>query len=466
MLRVAHLQVLTTPYLPIERLADQHLAAVTALGAAVPGIDTPERLHELLRPAVERGHFRPSEEEQLRTWFARFLTVRQGLWEVMEEAAGALDRNVERITSRDHWEEFLVAYAAACWVVRLDRLLVEDVATDRLVQRKLNEAGPKYRIPRKQFTAVFKSLADPANAVRMEEAMNTALAGAAAFETFSIDEPFGKLAQQLPDLEKALDRSLSRYLSLLFRYRLHSFRRRSASANRQTSLSFLEASGRAVAELRDHWARRRIDQKVRRDLAGILLPGDVLITRQERAFSNLFLPGYWPHAALYIGLASDRARLGVEIEAARAERWTGEKCVLEALKDGVRFRPLSETLAIDAVTILRPKLEDEQIALAISRAIQHEGKLYNFDFDFFHSERLVCTEVVYRAYDGVGDLEIPLTTRAGRPTLAAEDLLDLALAGRGFDPVAIFGAISCPKRTVIQDDRVPKLLAASYSPAG
>ena len=32
-----------------------------------------------------------------------------------------------------------------------------------------------------------------------------------------------------------------------------------------------------------------------------LCPGDVLITRKEFALTNYFLPGFWPHAALYVG---------------------------------------------------------------------------------------------------------------------------------------------------------------------
>ena len=74
--------------------------------------------------------------------------------------------------------------------------------------------------------------------------------------------------------------------------------------------------------------------------------------------------------------------------------------------------------------------------------------MYNFDFDFFRGDRLVCTEVIYRGFDGLGDLQIELSERAGRPTLSAEDLLDLALERRGFEPVAVYGAASCPDRLV------------------
>ncbi|MBZ0112501.1 MAG: hypothetical protein K8J08_08580 [Thermoanaerobaculia bacterium] len=446
----------------IVRLGEQHLAAFTALGAAIPGIDAPEELETLCRPAIDRGHFRPAEDEALRLWFARFLTVRQGLWEVMEESSSTLDHDVEKIRGKQQWEEFLVAFAAACLVVRLDRLLIERVATHRLVQRKLNEAAADHRIPRKQFTAIFKSLVDPRNAWRMDEAMRSLDQGRDALETFTDADPFRRLVEQLPELERHLDRSRSNYLGRLFRYRLHSLRRRGASANQQTSLSFLEASGRLIAALRDHWRTRQVTPRVRQRLRELLRPGDVLVTRQEGAFSNLFLPGYWPHAALYVGSTNDRERLGIAIDAERQSRWSDPNCVLEALKDGVRFRPLEETLAVDAVAVLRPQLDETAIARAIERAVRHEGKLYNFDFDFFHADRLVCTEVVYRAFDGEGPLEIPLTQRAGRPTLAAEDLLDLALDRRGFEPVAIYGAKSCPRHQVVHDNRVPWLLASSY----
>ena len=75
--------------------------------------------------------------------------------------------------------------------------------------------------------------------------------------------------------------------------------------------------------------------------SALLQPGDVLITRHDHAFTNLFLPGYWPHAALYVGSEGDRERMGVSLDAERAARWRGDRRVLEALKDGVLFRPSS-----------------------------------------------------------------------------------------------------------------------------
>jgi len=205
----------------------------------------------------------------------------------------------------------------------------------------------------------------------------------------------------------------------------------------------------------------RVDDEVRRRLEALLRPGDVIVARHDRAVTNLFLPGFWPHAALYVGTEADRERMDVSIDSERAERWCDDRRVLEALKDGVLFRPLEETLAVDAVAVIRPRLDDAGIAQALARAVRHEGKLYNFDFDFFRSDRLVCTEVVYRAYDGVGPLRIPLRERTGRPTLSAEDLLDLAVDGEGFEPVAVFGAPTCPDR-LVEGEEARAAIRASY----
>jgi hypothetical protein len=71
----------------------------------------------------------------------------------------------------------------------------------------------------------------------------------------------------------------------------------------------------------------------------------------------------------------------------------------------------------------------------------HEGKPYDFDFDFTRSNRLVCTEVVYRSYEGVGGITFQLKRRTGRLTLAAEDLLQMALDRDWFEPLAAY----CPQ---------------------
>ena len=67
-----------------SRRAVESLAlAVDEFAAIVPEEAQIER-------AVRRGHFRPDEEAVLLSWFARFLTIRTGLWEVLGDVSRAV----------------------------------------------------------------------------------------------------------------------------------------------------------------------------------------------------------------------------------------------------------------------------------------------------------------------------------------------------------------------------------------
>ncbi len=412
-----------------------------------------------------RGYFRPIEEDALVHWFGRLLSLRDALWEVIADVvkAGGGRRALLTRRPRDAEERrlFLVGYAAACLLVRLDRLLIEDVATHALTQRKLNEGSRERRIPRKQYTAIFEALSHPRNALFMRRAMSVAKHQRSAVLAAAEGPDLAALRERLPWLEEALDPSKSRYVALLLGYRDHAWRRRGASAGQATTFGVLESSGRLVAELRDRWSDKRVSADVRERIRALLAPGDVLVTRHDIALSNLFFPGVWPHAALYVGSVADRERMGITLDAEHAAPWCKDRCVLEALKDGVRFRPLEETLAVDAFAVLRPRLDTRTIARAIERVAPHEGKLYNFDFDFFRSDRLVCTEVVYRAYDDV--LAIPLTERSGRPTLSADDLVALATQEAPWDAVAVYGAAGCEAR-LVEGDEAQGVLASAVAP--
>ena len=112
--------------------------------------------------------------------------------------------------------------------------------------------------------------------------------------------------------------------------------------------------------------------------------------------------------------------------------------VLEALKDGVQLRCVSTPLSCDAIALVRPQLTKDEIGSALARGFHFVGRPYDFDFDFSRSDRMVCTEVVYRSYEGVGGLAFGLVRRVGRPTLSAEDLLAMAIRQQGFQIIGAY----------------------------
>ena len=103
------------------------------------------------------------------------------------------------------------------------------------------------------------------------------------------------------------------------------------------------------------------------------------------------------------------------------------------------MRDIEETLQVDAFTVIRPKLTPKQIAEALTRGRSHAGKLYDFVFDFRTTDRLVCTEVIYRTYHGIGEIDFNLIQQAGRYCLSAEELLNQGIGQDWFDVIALYG---------------------------
>ena len=49
-----------------------------------------------------------------------------------------------------------------------------------------------------------------------------------------------------------------------------------------------------------------------KELRTKLKPGDVMLERRTWFLSHAFLPGYWPHSAIYAGTAEDLQRPGLD----------------------------------------------------------------------------------------------------------------------------------------------------------
>lgn len=176
-------------------------------------------------------------------------------------------------------------------------------------------------------------------------------------------------------------------------------------------------------------------------LAGRLQPGDILVVRQDGFLSNVFLPGFWPHAVLWLGpeeawtklRLEDGTRLGDDplvravlprFRAATDEHGLPARCI-EAVSEGVVFSSVAHALGKDYAAALRPELPEHAVAAAIKRALALHGRPYDFDFDFGTDDRVVCTELVYRAYDPDLNFRVQVDG-APAPEPAVPGLLEVA----------------------------------------
>lgn len=172
--------------------------------------------------------------------------------------------------------------------------------------------------------------------------------------------------------------------------------------------------------------------------------GDILVERRNWYLSNIGLPGFWPHAALWVGTPKElAAHLGADPEVKKAfdgnfidylkkhhssawEHYSSPNSdghpnrVIEAVAEGVVFTSAEHSIAADYAAALRPRLSKLELARAVERAFSFHGRPYDFDFDFYTDQELVCSELVYKAYEprkGVQGLKFDLVRTVGRMTL-------------------------------------------------
>jgi hypothetical protein len=177
-----------------------------------------------------------------------------------------------------------------------------------------------------------------------------------------------------------------------------------------------------------------------------LQPGDIIFERHEWYLSNLGLPGFWTHVALYIGTPEERRAffndpetrewvkgLGIadgEFEGLLRQRYQTAYSrslipkedkrpvrIVEAISEGVSFTSLEYTGAADSIAVVRPRLSKRDKAQAVLRAFHYSGRPYDFNFDFQTDASLVCSELVFKAYEpgnGMKGLRFPVTEVMGR----------------------------------------------------
>ena len=379
--------------------------------------------------ANARGYYLPDEDERLRKAFRTYLTGRAALWEMIRELRPHLHEKDSRV--------FGLAFCAAATLVRSASFLINLAKNRPTVWKKLDEAEARYGLQRKSFTRIYKNITSYRWMWRYYEATRYYEKHREQLLSDLEKSNLEKVADWLRSEEENLEKSRRLFFERRFAYRLHSFLRRNSSGYTKVMFHLFQLSGSAVAEMRQPFKKKsgegkRVSSEVIEQIKSLLKPGDVIVTRHDDAMSNLFLPGFWPHAALYLGNQQERSNASLPEHPPHHE-------ILEAKKDGVLFRNLPETLAVDAFVVIRPALSREDLATALTRATSHEGKLYDFIFDFRKADRLVCTEVIYRTYHSVGDIEFELTKRSGRLALSAEDLLHQSITKNQFEVVAIFG---------------------------
>ena len=414
----------------------------------------------------ERGYFTTAEEDDTRAILVSYWQARNALFELVTSfREGREDDDASRR------EAFLIAFAAALLLVDAARFLREAADQRPIVRRKFNEPAPQFGVPGGVYDAVQKSLVSARHGWHLYHALRYFDEHEAELRALGQGTAYAPLLACIDELRHRLDVSITDFATAKLRTRTDQVMRHvGRSVLGQALYGIQKLAGSLVADKYLRYGHRPgLPDDIAAEIRQLLEPGDVLVVRKEYALTNYFLPGYWPHAALYLGDTESLAALGLHEQEHVKPRWArlleaeSESAghVLESMRDGVNLRTLSSPFASDSIVVLRPAISRPEIGAALARCMVHEGKAYDFDFDFRRADRLVCTEVVYRAFDGIGSINIPLVQRAGRPTLSGSDLIQMGIRETNFAPVAVFAPLLSPG--IVRGSQARTILLAGES---
>ena len=187
--------------------------------------------------------------------------------------------------------------------------------------------------------------------------------------------------------------------------------------------------------------QKYITHKEIKKIKEILKPGDILIRRNDDQLSNVGIPGFWKHAAIYVGSTKEINEYFDSIPRAKGEKPSdliksqnnkayqklGSKRfqIIEVVGEGTKFSPVGHIAKSDYFAALRPNLNKEQVFKALQNALSCYGLPYDYLFEFNSPNALICSQLVYRAYESNATfkaIDFKMGEYSGHPFLSPNDI--------------------------------------------
>jgi len=402
-----------------------------ALVAVIDGLAELEaryRRFEAELLAGQRSYYRQEDDDEIRRMMVSYLSYRAALLRTVWK----YQRHAQLNDEHDRLRALLLHYTAAAVAYEYAARFVLAFEGQETAIRKLNEPEPVWGLPAGTYDQIRSNLANVAHRRWLEAGWQHYHATVPRWRETGLyqAEPYARF-------HGAIATAGAYTAGLSDRLLTYKVATAVTDVGNWARGGYYRASS-AISSLVGHTKIREprsgaalITPDKLEALRPRLRPGDILLQRRNWFLSNAFLPGYWPHSALYIGTVDDLRAMGLaddprvarHLEAyARPDAGGRAHVIIEAIGAGVVFTSAEHSIGeADSVAVLRPRLSPEQVREVIARAFSHAGKAYDFDFDFFSSDRLVCTELVYRSFNGY--IDFPLVEILGRKTLPALEIV-------------------------------------------
>jgi len=428
----------------VRALSEQHVLDAQMLANLLSEIDKIEasmlQMNET-HLALENPNavYTVQQEEDIAAAYSRYLILRKALFHIAFRHL-----NYSQVSNEEEQDaSFLLAYASGLTLYRNAVVFVVLFNDKPNARRKLNEADPVQGIPSGMFDEMYANITSPENVALVLDGVaefserRVRLEQSEFLELEGLDGILERLNRNEEELAEAYAQLAAGQRDVIWT-RL----RTGVTAPTYSVQSFLSMM---IGHIRNPIHSPGLTaESIAADIRPLLHPGDILLTRRDGYLSNTFLPGTWGHAAMYLGSADDIRALGDHPDVDELLASVGfdgndkdghPYAAIEAIGEGVRLSSLEFALHANTVAVLRPRLTDAEKQIAVVRAIQLKGTPYDFAFDVASQDKIICTELVYRAY--APHLDVLFEEVMGTKTLKPDGMLR-ALSPLSTEPLSDF----------------------------
>jgi len=399
---------------------------------------------------------------------AAHLTLRKKLYAVAEAhecwLAGSEDILGQlSVTPDERFQAVLLSLAAALVLYDNYLLAVSIFQEDTRFRRFLNQSDSGYRINAGELSRITTSYYSPDKRERARKAI--------AFYEKHLDENLvriesedhlnylNSLIQQspsyrqvkktsvLPNIAKGLE-----LFGVVTGDAIHFTRREGTGL---FSMLFGNTAGLVETRKGKLFGREKIQESLSRQLKA----GDILLEKTPFRLTDMLIPGYWGHVAVWTGTEKELVELGIwdhPVVRKYQEQIRQGRHVVEALRSGVQLNSLERFLNVDDLVVFRVQDDgDSTLADRLLRTFRQIGKPYDFNFDVETTNRIVCSELVYQT---LTDINWPTHKSFGRSTISPDHVVRKLLSNKNPEVIALYHDGIQIEQDMLEEVR--KLLAA------
>ena len=318
------------------------------------------------------------------------------------------------------------------------------VREDKRLRRLLNQGDSGYNIKKDYLMKLQDVLSDFSNLNNVDNHIKSYKTYRKEIKSLGAKDNNIAYLNQLIMHSPAYQLFSNKRFSLALKYRAHKQRNTIKdnlnALSRVSTNSISEIFGNIAGRYEERKGKLYHNKKIEKDIVKHLRSADILLEKTPFRLTDKMIPGYWGHAAIWIGNEKELRALGIwdhPVVKKYHRQIQAGFLVAESLRQGTTLHTLSHFLNIDDLAVLRHNkpISKSEKAKIIILALRQIGKAYDFNYDVETTDKIVCSQLVYLSYT---DIEWPTESILGRYTISPDNIAVKVTKGKLLTTILLY----------------------------